>query len=68
MFSGAPFSKKKMYLGNSFITNHKVHIPYHLVPLYIFSCKLEDKVYFSLGTKDINLQKYLDKYNWSVVN
>lgn len=67
MFSGAPFSKEKLYLGNSYITNHKVCMPYHSVPMYIFSCKLENKVYFSIGTKDINLQKFLEKYNWESI-
>ena len=58
MFSGAPFSKEKLYLGESYVKKHEVFIPYHLVPMYVFSCKLEDKIHFSVGVKDIKLQKF----------
>lgn len=66
MFSGVPFSKEKLYLGESFVEKHMVFIPYHLVPMYVFSCKMEDRIHFSVGVRDKKLKKFLEKYNWEV--
>lgn len=68
MFSGAPFSSEKLYLGDSYILNHKCYIPYHSIPVYVLSIKLEDKIHFSIGVRDIKLQQFLKKYNWEIIN
>ena len=68
LFSGLPFSKNDLYLNNSLVNYHKVFIPYHLAPMYVFSCKMKDKIFFSIGVRDKNLNKFLEKYKWHIIN
>ena len=67
MFSGAPFSKERLYLGESYILNHKGYIPYHNIPFYVGSVKLEDQVHFTIGVRDRKLQNFLKRYNWNIL-
>ena len=67
MFSGAPFLKERLYLGESYILNHKGYIPYHNIPFYVCSVKLEDQVHFTIGVRDRKLQNFLKRYNWNIL-
>ena len=66
LFSSVPITKKKLYFGNQEVKNIINFIPFHSSTVYVFSCKVENKIYISIGIKNDKVNDYVKKYNWSI--
>lgn len=68
LFSSVPISKKNLYFGNQEIKNYITFMPFHSSTVYIFSCKVENKIYVTIGIKNDKINNYVKKYNWNLIN
>lgn len=67
LFSGCTVAKEPLTVNNSKCVNCYGYVPYHSAPIYVFSCKIDDKVYVSIGIRNEKIYQHLKKYNWNLI-
>jgi len=67
LFSSIPISKNDIFMGGSIINGFDTYMPNHNSPVYVFSGKVGENVYVSMGVKNKGLISYLKKYEWKEI-
>lgn len=68
MISGCPVSNSLLIINKKVITHCYGYVPYHLIPIYIFSCKINDTLHVSVEVNNKKIADHLKQYNWKILS